>query len=143
MKQLTLSVAILTALVACKNTRKVASPQPPAPQTPATAAANTEKNGAVARVIVSFISRGAGTSPDAKKAFQNYVADFSKRYERTVSADTVRWGREGEVDYCLQLSNFDLEEQRKFVDGLKQALANVPLVNMTENRPCRTPRSRQ
>lgn len=94
------------------------------------------------RLSVSFISRGAGTDGHAKEAFYAYLAQYSKTHNQVLTMDTVRWGREGEVDFCFLLNDMAEKEQQTFVTGVRQTLAASDLVQIQERQPCRMRRRR-
>src|ERR1051326_6579047 len=84
------------------------------------------------RLVVSFISIGAGTDYKAKEEYDKLVSDDPKKPKY----DETRWGREGEVDYCFTLSEMAPKEQDDFVKKTKDLLGNNKLVIITENSPC-------
>jgi hypothetical protein len=47
------------------------------------------------------------------------------------------WGREGEVDYCIDLNNLDAEKQNVFLLQTKEILIQSQLVHIVENAPCK------
>lgn len=84
------------------------------------------------RLIVSFISKGAG--PDGKKqpAFVKYIESHKKKPAYAL----VRWGREGEADYCFKLTELSATEQTEFITKVKEILNGSDLVFVNENQKC-------
>lgn len=84
------------------------------------------------RLIVSFISKGAG--PDGKKQpeFIKYIDSHKKKPAYAV----VRWGREGEADYCFKLSEMSASEQTEFINKVKEIVNGSDLVFVNENQKC-------
>ncbi|MBT8195756.1 MAG: hypothetical protein KJO64_04980 [Bacteroidia bacterium] len=89
----------------------------------------------VYRIIVSFISWGAGVDPDARKKMDNCIAENQENTEIEVAFEDMPWGREGEVDFCFTLSELGEEEQENFVASMKKAFEGNELVQIYENSP--------
>jgi hypothetical protein len=53
-----------------------------------------------------------------------------------LKVETFRWGREGEIDYCLKLSELNNQQQVKFIADTKELLKKSELVRYYENRAC-------
>ncbi len=81
------------------------------------------------RVIVSFASKGAGTSYPERKAFDSYIESHPKK----PAYKSVIWGREGETDYCFTLKELSKKEQAEFIAEAKKLTATNPLVSINEN----------
>lgn len=81
----------LCFIVSCKSKQVAAS------TTPTEVREGIE--GQTYRVIISFMSKGAGTNSDQKTAILTYIEKHSKK----PVSKKVLWGREGETDYCLTL----------------------------------------
>jgi hypothetical protein len=84
------------------------------------------------RLVVSFISIGAGTDYKAKEEYDKLISDHPKKPKY----DETHWGREGEVDYCFTLSEMEPRDQDDFVKRTKDLLGTNKLVIITENQPC-------
>ena len=85
------------------------------------------------RLIVSFYSPGNGIDHKALELFSTEI--LSKNENITYSA--VRWGREGERDYCFLLAELSAEEQIAFVEEVNTLLGSVRRVHILENQECR------
>lgn len=88
------------------------------------------------RFIVSFISIGSGTDAKAHSLFVKYLSDYKYTNKDTLSYDVIPWGREGEVDYCIRLSELMPNEQTKFITDIKRILKDSTLARYKENAPC-------
>ncbi|HET7817863.1 MAG TPA: hypothetical protein VFL70_01010 [Bacteroidia bacterium] len=84
------------------------------------------------RVIVSFISIGEGIDHSIKGEFEKLISSHSPK----INYEAIHWGREGEVDYCLNLLELPEKEQSDFVNKIKKLLTTSKLVNILENKPC-------
>ncbi|MBC7862760.1 MAG: hypothetical protein IAF38_07285 [Bacteroidia bacterium] len=84
------------------------------------------------RLIITFISKGGGTDGKALEAITKFLDEHAKKpvYEK------FNWGREGERDFCLKLSEFSTKEQKNFIEEVKKIAANSELVQFSENAPC-------
>ena len=61
---------------------------------------------------------------------------WSKRKIK-IEMETVKWGREGETDYCLKLTELNQEEQAQFISDIKELLKTSKLVRFSENTACK------
>lgn len=85
----------------------------------------------VVRLVVSFISKGAGIDYETLKSFETWLAE-RPRYVYTKSY----WGREGEVNLCFRMSNLSTREQEIFVRDVRTQLTDKELVFVTEWADC-------
>ena len=83
-------------------------------------------------LVLSFYSIGAGIDNEAKEGYDKFL----EGYKGKVNAEETRWGREGEVDYCLKLSGLSEGEKKDFVAKSRQVLEKSKLVHIKENSPC-------
>ncbi|MFY0674698.1 MAG: hypothetical protein JXQ87_14965 [Bacteroidia bacterium] len=88
------------------------------------------------RFIVSFYSPGDGINRTAKQKFISFLENL----EPSLSYNEVKWGREGEVDYCFALTEMKKADQDAFVKSVKELLAKADKVKFSENSPCRNSR---
>lgn len=103
--------------------------------TPPTPPATADASGKKFRVVVSFVSKGAGIDT---KTRDKVVGVFDKwRIEKSAELKTVRphWGKEGEMDVCSELAGLKEDEQAKFVSEIKAA-ATSDRVTVSENAAC-------
>ena len=89
------------------------------------------------RFTVSFISIGSGTDKNAKKQFMQFIQQFNEKNNVKVNTEIANWGREGETDYCLKLSELNKQQQNQFLTETKEVLKNSVLVRYEENCFCR------
>lgn len=86
------------------------------------------------RLIVSFISIGEGTDPDARKVMDGVLENWNKKIGKTIAMEAVPWGREGEVDFCFRLSELSSEDQASFINEMKKAMEGRKLIQFAENQ---------
>ena len=108
------------------------------------AACKTKKNAAGTRLeagkyhmMVSFYSPGDGIDADTKNKFDEAIAKFEQDNKVKVMIDKAPWGREGEVDYCINLNDLKASQQKSFIDMSKQLLSSSKKVNILENCDCK------
>jgi len=96
----------------------------------------TDASGNKCRLVVSFISRGAGTDSELRSNFDDYISKFEKEKNKKIIAEIYHWGKEGEMDYCMELKELTTDEQNEFVKGAKDILSKSDRVFVNENTPC-------
>ena len=84
------------------------------------------------RLAVEFYSTGQGSDYKVKEEFVKFLDSYSKK----IAYEPTTWGREGETDYCLKLSELSASEQAEFVKKAKELLAKSSLVHINENAKC-------
>lgn len=85
------------------------------------------------RLMVTFISIGAGTDPDGKALLDNYIAQYKIRTGKSPAYVMIAWGREGEVDCCFNMDELTTSEQADFILGLRNSMKSRELIQITEN----------
>lgn len=89
------------------------------------------------RFTVSFISKGAGTDYQLREKFDGFITDFELRNKIKINVSKASWGREGEIDYCFDLSALNKELTDKFIAESKAVLSSSDRINIGENTHCR------
>jgi hypothetical protein len=102
--------------VGCKTTQKVSGPYP-------------EQN-----FKVSFYSRGTGIDRPAQNFLDNLINKYTKDGASLPHMKTYL-GKEGEVDYCFRLQDWDPEIFKKFFEELNAGLKDKQ-VYITKNVEC-------
>lgn len=93
------------------------------------------------RFSVSFISIGAGTDGNAKDQFEQFITAFEQKNKVKLEYEKIPWGREGEVDYCFDLTGLDTKKQAQFITETKELLKGSTLVQYKENEACQPKRN--
>ena len=146
-------VVLTISLNACKSSKnssengektetKIVEPAPSNPTRPLVSMEVWTMEQALAgpdtfRLVVSFISFGAGTDPEAKAILEAYVYDYKLKNNKVVSYFMIPWGREGEVHCCFPLDELNASEQKNFIDGLNKVIQGKELIQITENMKSR------
>lgn len=95
------------------------------------------KNNAIADLSVSFYSIAYGINHSAETALKNLISTFENEESVQLSVNSVRWGREGEIDYCFDLSNLSESQRENFISRTTELLTNSELVRIMQNEPCK------
>jgi len=89
------------------------------------------------RFTISFISKGAGTDYQIKQKYDAFIIDFETRNNVKVAISKAPWGREGEIDYCIEFAAMNKEMIDKFISESKALLSASDRINIGENTHCR------
>jgi uncharacterized membrane protein YgdD (TMEM256/DUF423 family) len=92
-----------------------------------------ETKPAAYRLIVSFISTGAGTDNKAYSLFEKHIESLSNENKQAYHYDLIPWGREGEIDCCFKLHGLSPHKQQELIDQLKALFKDHPLVQFKEH----------
>ena len=117
-----LSITLLMVLFSCKT---IKSQQP---------TSSAQKHD----LIVSFFSVAYGIDHKAKAALDMIITEDTTKGKK-IAVEKTPWGREGEVDYCIDLQNYSVKDKKEFINRVKVALQPSTLVNIKENDICRKP----
>lgn len=104
------------------------APKQEAPQKPLTEV----QADSIYDVVVVFVSPGDGIDYKAKHQLDEYLSKF-----KYIKFEIIPWGREGEIDYCIQFLSKNEHEREDFKNGLKKLFTGNPKVVITENSKCR------
>ena len=69
----------------------------------------TQASEQTSRLVVSFYSICCGIDHKAKEKLDEFIKRYEKAKGKPLTKAAVRWGREGEIDYCLKLSELSSE----------------------------------
>jgi hypothetical protein len=81
------------------------------------------------RLVISFISKGAGIDSKLNAAITAYVSAHPKKPATKI----ISWGREGENDHCFLLKELTKTEQVEFIAEIKKIIGSSDMVLLTEN----------
>lgn len=87
-------------------------------------------------MVVSFYSIGSGIDRPVAQEFDYLVKDFQEQFGEDFIAERVSWGREGEIDYCIQLDKLKLAAKDTFKNRANAILKKTERVHSRENAPC-------
>ena len=93
------------------------------------ASATAISSSTMSRLVVSFISKGAGIDLKSQENIQSYI----DKHRKKPVFEERRWGREGEVDYVFKLNELNADEQKVFIEEVKKLIVNADMVSVREN----------
>lgn len=84
---------------------------------------------------VSFYSIGSGIQHNAVSGFKSIIDDFEIQHKISVEYTTKNWGREGEIDYCIDLNKMRKDLRPLFINITRERLDGYQ-VHIYENSVC-------
>ena len=87
-------------------------------------------------MLISFYSRGAGSDYEVIAEFERFISDYGVSGKNVPTFERIRWGREGEIDYCIQWKDLAPEEKSKFTEQVNLILKKSKLVHVSYNATC-------
>jgi hypothetical protein len=104
------------------------------------AQSQTQVREETSRLVVSFYSICCGIDRQAQEKLDKFINTYEKAKGKQLTRSAVHWGREGEIDYCLKLSELSPRQQRKFISKVRSLLKSSKLVHINENTACKRER---
>ncbi len=138
MKKTIFFTVLLLTIIACKSRKKLAATSTSIEQVkPILKIVETiPLTDSLYRFTVSFNSIGTGINHQAKGEFDHFILKFNEKFNVRIMPEIVKWGREGEMDYCLKLNELNTQQQNQFISQTKELLKNSSYVRYTENSTC-------
>ncbi|MES2567170.1 MAG: hypothetical protein V4565_09910 [Bacteroidota bacterium] len=122
-----LASLVSLACISCKAKKEASKSSEP---TPVANLITSQESSKTYRLIVSFISKGAGLDRTKQTTLLSYIESHPKKPAYT----TVLWGREGETDYCFSLSELKTKaEINSFIENVKKIAAGSDMMQLSEN----------
>lgn len=106
-------------------------------ETPKQLSPKSEKT---ATLLVSFYSIGGGIDTKTAQAFDNFISGYKTGSNKLISYDRVPWGREGELDYCINFSELSFDETNQFIEASKAKIKDCKMVHFKQNGECKRKR---
>jgi len=94
------------------------------------------------RLVIAFFSVADGVDFQAILRFEDSIGEYAGEKGINIDYEKTHWGREGETDFCLELTELSPEEQAEFIERSRELLKSAQHVKIYENAPCRHRRSR-
>jgi hypothetical protein len=129
-----------TLLIACKNNKPPAASNTEVKSevkadTISKIATTENAEEEICRLAVFFYSIGEGAEYPMIIAFEDSIGSYSQKIGKNIDYKKTPWGREGETDFCLQLTGLTTAEQDEFVANTRSQLKKAKWVNIYENYP--------
>ena len=127
-KILLFSIMIILLGISCKSTKTTNSGNTNNTTT------NVDENNY--RFVVSFISKGEGIDSKLNDDFTKFISETETKAKKKINAENYQKGREGEIQYCMKLNNFNEKEQENFIKEVKALFGGSTMVILNENCTC-------
>ena len=88
------------------------------------------------RIVVSFSSECCGPDNDAMQRVDQVLERFERRHKTRLRIEKAHWGREGEIDYCLDLSAVANQLSEELLESIRAQTNGARLVTVTVNGEC-------
>jgi hypothetical protein len=144
--------SVFIVIPSCKNNGKAKGSNQPSEQTVNSGTGNTSTNSSNSvsnsttssgnqgevnySMVVSFFSIGSGIDRPVANAFNELVRTYQEKYGNQFTAEKAGWGREGEVDFCIQLDKMKKIDAEEFKKKAAEILKKSEHVHSSENAPC-------
>lgn len=92
------------------------------------------------RLVISFTSICCGIDHEAKQKLDDFIKQYEKAKGKPLTKSAVHWGKEGEIDYCLQLSELSRKQQKTFISQVRSLIGKSKLVDIKDNAACQSGR---
>ncbi len=92
-------------------------------------------------LVVSFYSIGGGIDLDAARKFDAWIEGYKTPSGQAIVYEKIGWGREGEIDYCIQLDSMNQKDAEEFVGRAKGEVGTCKLMHFTVNGTCKKRRN--
>ncbi|MFN4124059.1 MAG: hypothetical protein ACK4GL_12245 [Flavobacteriales bacterium] len=123
---------ILIATSACKNKKNAANTMnTPEPNPTEVSLPNSYS------IVFSFYSIGSGSDWDIIGEMDAFLDAYKQSGKSQPEVDRIPWGREGEVDFCIQTGQMKSTERESFRNSVMEIARRAKFVHINENAVCR------
>ncbi|HNQ61585.1 MAG TPA: hypothetical protein PKJ62_04270 [Bacteroidia bacterium] len=133
---------LLFAFFSCKPSKEAATPDISEPVV-AELTQKTDSFPATSRLVLTFFSPASGVDIKSVNRFEEFIGEYAGEIGINIDYEKTHWGREGETDFCLELSELDAKQQADFVSKTKILMEKAEHLNIYENSPCKHRRKRE
>ena len=99
-------------------------------------AEKVQQNVSTGYLVVTFSSRGSGIDGKAMNKLDEIVISLGLNKAESTPLEKVSWGREGEIDYCFDLSLIDEELTTNLKNQLNSEFSGNNLVQIEHHENC-------
>lgn len=92
------------------------------------------------KITVSFISIGEGIDIEASENYKSFLDNWKSSIGKSITYETIYWGREGETDFCIDMTNISDSESRRLLSETRERVKNNSLVQIETNQECKVSR---
>jgi hypothetical protein len=116
----------------CKNKKEAANQN-----TNAVNNSTTPSDANTYSLVLSFYSIGSGSDWDIISELDLYIESFNRASKTKPNIDRIPWGREGEVDFCIQTAEMSKNDKEAFIQKTLEIAKRAKFVHINENAVCR------
>lgn len=88
-------------------------------------------------LVVSFYSIGMGVNHQAVNIMNHIIEEYKNTKNVDIPVNKIPWGREGEIDYCIDIQSIGEKDQKEFINKVHSLLDSQNWVRIKENAQCR------
>lgn len=103
-----------------------------------TVAVPNQTNDTIKYFTASFISIGSGIDRRIKTEYDNFFSKFQDENKTNLDRLIYKWGKEGELDYCFDLSPLNFELKTKFIKESSEILKKSERIHLKYNQECKS-----
>lgn len=87
-------------------------------------------------IVISFFSVASGIDVQARAQVDSLILAFETDKKISLPKEETRWGREGEIDYCMALNQLSGCDRKKFINKVKKIAKKSGRISVLENSTC-------
>lgn len=88
-------------------------------------------------MVVSFFSRGSGIDFMVAREYESLVKKYETSHPEKFTAERFGWGREGEVDYCIEFGELNKNIARAFLEESREITDKTDRVHVKMDTECK------
>jgi len=136
---------LLLTFAACKQSKETASTNTgtEAIETIEAISQKPDSVPATSRLVLTFFSPASGVDIKSVNRFEEFIGEYAGEKGINIDYEKTHWGREGETDFCLELTELDPKQQADFVSKTRILMESAEHLNIYENAPCKHRRKRE
>ncbi len=97
---------------------------------------------AQSRLVLTFFSIASGVDIKSLNRFEEFIGEYAAELGINIDYEKTHWGREGETDFCLELTELNPDQQADFVSRTRKLMETAEHLSIYENAPCKHRRKR-
>jgi hypothetical protein len=86
----------------------------------------------------SFYSIGSGIDRRIKAEYDTFFGKFQDETKANLNRLVFKWGKEGELDYCFNLTGLNSDLKTKFINESSAILKKSERVHLKFNQECKS-----
>ena len=120
-------VLLVLSMAECNNSKKIKDNKKTIADTSRSQSAD------IYSLIVSFYSPGNGIDRAIKTEYVNFL---NSNYPN-IKYEKIKWGKEGEIDFCFKLDELDDNKKEWFINETNELLTKSNKIHIFEDTACK------